>query len=253
MTRHPLTPENRRILIFTIAYMVLFTGIAVWRQNVEFLYYMALMTGLVAFVVVYHQRLHLSTVILNALSLVGLLHVMGGNIHVGGRRLYDTYLIQDVVRYDNLVHSFGIFVFTLTLYSAIMPHMDKTVRGNGWALSTILVMMGMGAGAIIEVVEFAAVAFLDAHEQVGGYWNNALDLTFNLAGAVAATVGIQWHRRRESETDADKPRTRPSATRRPPGAGGTRSMRAAPADALEPHSPLEPALTERKTPAEPRH
>jgi putative membrane protein len=199
-----LSKKDRRLLLFTVTYMALFTSIAVLRGNREFLYYIALMVGLVLFVVVYHGKLHLGDLVLAGLSLVGLLHVMGGNIYLAETRLYETYLISDVLRYDNLVHSFGTFVITLVLYSALVPHVDQAVRGSNLVLSIILVLMAMGAGALNEIVEFGAVAFLGAHQQVGDYWNNSLDLVFNLAGAVSAvallnlTLGQQ--RRRPAST-----------------------------------------------------
>lgn len=197
MRREPLGRKNKRILVFTLAYLALFTAIAVARRNFEFLYYIVLMVGLVLFVVGYHRRLHLSNFVLAALSLVGLLHVMGGNIHFAETRLYETYLLGKVIRYDNVVHSFGILVMTLVLYSALVPHLDRGVRGSSTVLSVVLVVMAMGVGAFIEIVEFGAVAFLGAGEQVGDYWNNSLDLVFNLIGSLVGVALLTRHRRRE--------------------------------------------------------
>jgi putative membrane protein len=197
MVSGELSKKDRRLLIFTVGYMALFTSIAILRGNREFLYYIMLMVGLVLFVVAYHGKLHLGDLVLAGLSIVGLLHVMGGNIYIGETRLYETYLIGEVLRYDNLVHSFGTFVITLVLYSALIPHVDQAVRGSIAVLSIILVLMAMGAGALNEIVEFGAVALLDAHQQVGDYWNNSLDLLFNLAGSMAAVTLVNLTRRRE--------------------------------------------------------
>ena len=191
-----ITPQNKRVLAFTVAYMVIFSVLAALRQNVEFLYYMVLMVGLIIFVIAYHRDLKMSTAVLIALSFVGLLHLMGGHLYLNGTRLYDVYLIGNIIRYDNFVHAVGIFVITLVLYSAVVPHVDRSVRGSGWVLSVVLVLMAMGVGAIIEVIEFGAVLFLDADEAVGGYRNNSTDLLFNLAGSMVGLAGIQWHRRR---------------------------------------------------------
>ncbi|HZJ02157.1 MAG TPA: DUF2238 domain-containing protein [Thermoleophilia bacterium] len=213
-----ITPQNKRVLAFTVAYMVIFSVLAALRQNVEFLYYMVLMVGLIIFVIAYHRDLKMSTAILIALSFVGLLHLMGGHLYFDGTRLYDVHLIGNIIRYDNFVHAVGIFVITLVLYSALVPHVDRSVRGSGWVLSVVLVLMAMGVGAIIEVVEFGAVLFFDAGEAVGGYRNNSTDLLFNLAGSLVGLVGIQWHRRRiragsaaadELESEAIPPRSEP--------------------------------------------
>ena len=210
-----ITPQNKRVLAFTVAYMVVFSVLAALRQNVEFLYYMVLMVGLIIFVIAYHRDLKMSTAVLIALSFVGLLHLMGGHLYLNGTRLYDVYLIGNIIRYDNFVHAVGIFVITLVLYSALVPHVDRSVRGSSWVLSVVLVLMAMGVGAIIEIVEFGAVLFLDAGEAVGGYRNNSTDLLFNLAGSLVGLVGIQWHRRRtragsasddEPESEAVPPR-----------------------------------------------
>jgi hypothetical protein len=51
-------------------------------------------------------------------------------------------------------------------------------------------MAGLGAGALNEIIEFAAtVIFPDTG--VGGYVNNSLDLVFNLLGAVVAMAVIK--------------------------------------------------------------
>ncbi len=213
-----ITPQNKRVLAFTVAYMVIFSVLAALRQNVEFLYYMVLMVGLIIFVIAYHRDLQMSTAVLIALSFVGLLHLMGGHLYLDGTRLYDVYLIGNIIRYDNFVHAVGIFVITLVLYSAVVPHVDRSVRGSSWVLSVVLVLMAMGVGALIEIVEFGAVLFLDAGDAVGGYRNNSTDLLFNLAGSFVGLVGIQWHRRRiragsaaadELESEAIPPRSEP--------------------------------------------
>ena len=44
--------------------------------------------------------------------------------------------------------------------------------------------MGVGAGA--EITELLAVVFFDASAAVGDYYNNAIDLVFNLLGSLTA-------------------------------------------------------------------
>lgn len=187
-----LSPLNKKILIFTIAYMALFAGIAVRISNYEFVYYLALMAVLVILVVVYHKSLHFGHGVIAALSVLGFLHVLGGNTFVDGVRLYDTRFLGGLIRYDNIMHALGIFIITIALYSATAPHAAETIHHRHRLISLMVVLMALGVGALIEVVEFGAVAFLDAQERVGDYWNNALDLTYNLVGSVAAVLLLSY-------------------------------------------------------------
>lgn len=59
-------------------------------------------------------------------------------------------------------------------------------------LYPLLVLGGMGFGVLNEVVEFVAVAFF-GQTGVGDYWNTALDLVFNMFGAIIATVFIHYY------------------------------------------------------------
>jgi len=187
-----LSPLNKKTLVFTIAYMALFTGIAVNIANYEFLYYLVLMAVLVVFIMVYHENLHLGHGVLGALSALGFLHVLGGNIFIDGVRLYDYRFLSGLLRYDNVMHGLGLFIVTIALYSATAPHVGETIHHRHRLVSLLVVLMALGVGSLIEVVEFGAVAFLDAGGRVGDYWNNALDLLFNLGGASAAVLLLSY-------------------------------------------------------------
>ena len=63
-------------------------------------------------------------------------------------------------------------------------------------LYSLIVLGGMGIGALNEIIEFAAVVIF-GQTGVGGYWNTALDLVFNLLGAIAATIFIHFYYRRK--------------------------------------------------------
>jgi hypothetical protein len=51
----------------------------------------------------------------------------------------------------------------------------------------------MGLGAFNKVIELGAVIFLGASGQVGDYLNNAIDLMYNLGGAVLACFYLMKH------------------------------------------------------------
>jgi len=185
------------VLVFTIGYLILFTVLAVFHGNYEFLYYALVMSGLLVLIAIFHLRFYMTGHIITGLSILGFLHVAGGNIHIAGTRLYDIYLIGSFFKYDNLVHSFGIFVATFIGYNFLIPHLDQKIKYHRAMLAVILVAVAMGFGSFNEILEFFAVLYLDAGEAVGGYFNNAWDLFYNLMGSIAALVFIHFHRERE--------------------------------------------------------
>ena len=63
------------------------------------------------------------------------------------------------------------------------------------ALAAVSLLMGVGLGALNEVVEFAATRFMSTN--VGGYVNTGWDLVANLVGAAGAFWLILLRPRRE--------------------------------------------------------
>lgn len=188
--------KNDLILIFTVVYTLVFTVNGLLERNLEFLYYTILMVGLICFVLMYNLQLHLGFFIVMNLSILGFMHLLGGNHYVEGIRLYDRFFLDGVLRYDNIVHAYGTFIATLALYSLIVDFIDVRLRRHYIRFSLVLVLMAIGIGTINELVEFAAVVFLGAAEQVGDYFNNALDLLFNTIGSIAACLIIYVYRER---------------------------------------------------------
>jgi len=187
--------ELRIILIFTIAYLLFFTILSLVNSNYEFLYYTVIMSILIGMIVFYYQKIRLTPHILIGLTILGALHVFGGNIHLWNIRLYDLYLIPNIFRYDNLVHSFGLFVVTFVVYNILHPHLDKKIKHHLFIFALLLVTIAMGLGAVNEIFEFGAVILFDASQQVGDYFNNAIDLIFNLLGAIIASIFIvRYHK-----------------------------------------------------------
>lgn len=182
------------LLRFTVGYLVFFGIIALLNRNYEFLYYIAVISGLVFIVLLYHKQIQLSTTILAGLSFVGLLHVLGGSMYFDGVRLYDIWLFPHFFKYDNLVHFSGLFIATLVAYNLLYPHLDQKLYHHPLLLSLLLVLVASGIGAINEILELGAVLYLNAGPDVGDYLNNAFDLLFNLLGAIFACAFIMWRR-----------------------------------------------------------
>ena len=187
------------ISIFTAVYLILFTIATLMYKNYEFLYYIIIIGIFIAIIVHYHKNFHLTPHIIVGLSILGFMHIAGGIFHPFGTRLYDIYLIKNIFRYDNLIHSFGIFIATFIGYNMLKPHLNKRLKNNIYLLSIILILMALGIGSVNEVLELGAVVFLGASKQVGDYLNNAFDLFFNLIGSVIASIVIIYYHKKELE------------------------------------------------------
>lgn len=178
------------IVYFTFVYTALFSLNALLRGNIEFIYYTALMVLSISLILFIHRRMHFYPIVLMSLSLVGLLHLLGGNIAIDKIRLYDTFFIPDVFRYDNFVHMIGSAVMVMLAHALLTPVLHKNFEKRRGYFILLLVIVGMGLGAINELVEFLAVLVFDVGAQVGDYTNTLLDLVFNTIGSLmmAATL-----------------------------------------------------------------
>lgn len=127
------------------------------------------------------------------------MHLAGGLIRVGDDVLYNAAigpyagsLRTHVIQYDHLVHAFGTFVGTLTLWTLLVPPSFRLSRRRDAIV--LCVLAGLGIGAINEMIEFlATVAHSGAH--VGGYDNTGWDFVSNTIGALAAAVVLDANRR----------------------------------------------------------
>lgn len=185
------------VSIFTALYLISFTIITLLYKNYEFLYYIIIIGIFIGIIIHYHKSFHLTPHIIISLSILGFMHFAGGIFHPFGIRLYDLHLIKNIFRYDNLIHSLGIFIATFVGYNLFKPHLSTKIKNNVVLLSLILILIAMGTGAFVELIEFSAVVFLGAAERVGDYFNNALDLVFNLVGSIIACFFIVHYHRKE--------------------------------------------------------
>lgn len=182
---------TKNLTVFTLAYVAAFGLFAVLRGNWEFVFYVAVVVFFFLLILKKRGRLHLKHDALAGLSAWGLLHMMGGNIPYGNGVLYGLQIIPIYLRYDQMVHFFGFGVATVVGFQLLKPYLKPDY--NRATIAVLTVMIGTGAGALNEVIEFMAVLALP-ETGVGGYFNTAWDMTFNLLGAVAALFYI---RRRE--------------------------------------------------------
>ncbi len=182
-----MTTQERPILAFNVLYLSLFALYAAAQKNYEFIFYVSRVFFFLLLILIKNRRLKLSAGVLWGLSLWGLLHMMGGTVPVQGSVLYNLQLIPIVLKYDQFVHAFGFGTTTIVGYQLLKPYLRRRV--NWTTLSILLVMIGLGAGAVNEILEFIATVILP-ETNVGGYINTSLDLVFNLIGAIIAALWI---------------------------------------------------------------
>ncbi|MGA1876005.1 MAG: DUF2238 domain-containing protein [bacterium] len=143
-------------------------------------------------IVATNNKVHYPNEILWGLTIWALLHMAGGGLYIRGIKLYEIILLPisrtySIFRYDQFVHIVGFGVATLLMYHLIKP----SLSGQKWiALSIVIVMAGLGVGALNEIIEFLATVCVP-ETGVGGYINTSLDLVADLIGAIMAMIFIK--------------------------------------------------------------
>ena len=84
------------------------------------------------------------------------------------------------------VHAYGFAVATFVGFALLEKQLKKPVKSPKLIVFLCLVI-GMGFGALNELVEFLAVLFIP-NTNVGGYMNTGFDLLFNFIGSFIAAV-----------------------------------------------------------------
>lgn len=188
-----LTKHQKIILAVNSAVVIFFTAMFTVTQDYGLYVYTALAVILISIFIFSLPRAHYSNGVLWGLTAWLLLHFMGGGVVVGGEKLYSLILFplnSEIIRYDQLVHAFGFGVATVCLYELLVPFLKKS-KPSGFILGFIIVMAGLGVGAVNEIVEFI-VTLVNPENNVGGYVNTSLDLIADFIGAVVAYVYIYY-------------------------------------------------------------
>ena len=188
------TITRTQILLFVanITHLIIFAILFTGRKNYEFLIYVVTVAVFMLFIARLHLKYNFTTGLLLGLSGWGLMHMLGGFIIINSRVLYAYQIIPVVLRYDQFVHTFGFGFSTLLGYYILKPSLSEKPK---WlAVSILLILIGMGIGAVNEIVEFIAVKTVP-QTNVGGYDNTMLDLIFNTIGAIIAVTYINLKRK----------------------------------------------------------
>lgn len=182
---------------FVGLYLLAFGGTAVVQRNAEFIFYLVVMLILIGMIYAVHRRVAFSPLTLWLLAIWGLLHMGGGTIPIPAALadkgsdhavLYSLKPWASLPRYDQVTHVFGFFVATLAASEALLAATRPVRVGIGFAAACAL--MGVGFGALNEVVEFIAVKTLP-DTNVGGYENTGWDLVSNTIGAGVGAIAVR--------------------------------------------------------------
>ncbi len=181
-----------KISKLTLVNIVVLAGFTVYylvQRNPEFLIYVVTISAMIYLIEKTDRIFNYGLPAKIGFSTWLFLHLGGGAFHINGNRWYDTILIDivgepyHILKYDQAIHTFCYFVITLFIY-AIVRHISKE-KANPLTICLITAFASMGISAMNEIVEFSAVVFFGS-TGVGDYFNNALDLVFNLAGVIPA-------------------------------------------------------------------
>lgn len=191
------------LIVHSIA-LIIFTVIFLSRKNYEFLVYVGVILTAMFLIFYTNNRVDYPNSLLWGLTLWSVMHMSGGGLFIGGKKLYGIIILNivgepyNIFRYDQLAHIIGFGVATLLMYTIIKPILKD---GHRWAaLSIVIVMAGLGVGAVNEIIEFT-MTVVAPESGVGGYINNALDLIANLIGALIAMIFIYLsEKKREDRT-----------------------------------------------------
>ena len=190
--------QGKILFVFSL-FLVVYTVYFALARNYEFLFYIAIIISILLLILHTNKKVNYPNSVLWGMTLWGIMHISGGGLKIGGTRLYDIILIPvsesyQIFRYDQLVHIIGFGVATILMFYLLKPLLKPNLKK--WsALSIIIVMAGLGVGALNEIVEFAATAIVPK-TGVGGYINTSLDLVADLMGALLALIYIRYKERK---------------------------------------------------------
>ncbi len=194
---HILNKTQLRIIAFTIIYTVGFYAWFVYNGNGEFVWYLLQFFAFIMVVCIALSRMpDFPTSLLLSMSLVGLLHVAGGGVTINNTPLYSYPLAMlyngpspdfFILKYDQVIHFLGFGLVALILRYILLRYAPTILR---FPRALFAGFAALGLGALNEISEFVAVLAF-TRTGVGGYFNLALDLSFNLLGIIVAMIGAE--------------------------------------------------------------
>ena len=186
--------EHTILLGVNLVLIIGFGAFFLARMNYEFIIYVGIIVLALGLIAISINRVTYSLDALIGLTAWSALHLAGGGVAVGNGRLYDVLLVRlsaayPIFRYDQLVHVWGFGVSTLVMFSLLNAGLKRPIERR-IGLWIVLVMAGLGMGALNEIIEFL-VSILVPRSGVGGYINTSLDLCADFIGALLGVLYIR--------------------------------------------------------------
>ncbi len=173
----------RQVLVVLAAAVVGFLIYGVAVDSFSVTYYVLITVILAGVVALLHRSVGFSAAVLWGLTCVAIGNIAGGVLLVNGAPLYELPVLGSV-RYDKVFHAIATGVVAWAFLEALgywgLPRTP--------ILAFSAAMMAIGAGALVEVVEYFGSLLIE-NDSVGGYTNNMQDLIVNTVGAA---VGASW-------------------------------------------------------------
>jgi hypothetical protein len=179
--------EKTLAIIFHMV-ILFFVIIYIKQQNYEFMFYSVEAVILFWVLMFAHKTYKFPFVILIGFLIWLVSHMLGGTT-INGAFVYGVMLfnlIGDpyyILKYDQLIHFYCYVVFGGIMYFILKKHCKKI---TGMSIF-IAITAALGIGALNEIFEFSMVVLMP-NTGVGGYYNIALDLVFNFAGAIVGVL-----------------------------------------------------------------
>jgi hypothetical protein len=136
-----------------------------------------------------HRRWPLPRATLWALTIAAAVHLAGGLLpspDPSAPILYETWLVDGVVKFDQIAHAGISAVVTIALFQALAHVVDQGRAGPA-ARAVLAMLVCWGFGAANELFEFlSGLRFHDSY--AGGLDNAGWDMAYNTAGSLAAAL-----------------------------------------------------------------
>jgi len=190
-------------IIFTLSYLAVFSIISITKQDYSFLFSAGLMIILMLIGIKLDKKFNFHNLVIIGATLLAALHIFSSYTHINGIKLYDLWLIEGTLKFDNIIHFVASFVAIGVIYSLIAPYLNEKIKQKKLLLSFILILAALGMGTVNEIVELNAVLFLGMQNTIGGYLNNAFDLVFNLFGAFSACMFVIYYKNKKQLKPAE--------------------------------------------------
>lgn len=151
----------------------------------EFLVYALLLFTAILAMWIWFRPLRFSNSILVLLQIGIFAHFAGAYVAVNDQRLYDSVILG--IGYDKYVHFYNAFAVAATI-NQIMERLNVRIPR---LYPLILLLIVLGLGALVEIVEYIVVLTIPEHG-VGDYHNNIRDMIANLVGGLFFVVARQY-------------------------------------------------------------